>query len=76
VRRRSVWVASWKAVAPDAARPADEEACNTQPCRLTCYDWGLYPTWPECYGAGWTYCDTRYRDDGVGGLLTCRHGYE
>ena len=63
------------AARPGASRPPDTETCNTQPCRLTCYDYGLYPTWPECY-AEWPYCDTRYRDDGIGGLLTCRHGYQ
>src|SRR6185295_7582507 len=56
---RSVTVSGWKPVAPDAARPGDNQTCNTQPCRLSCYDYGLYPTWPECY-AEWPYCDTRY----------------
>jgi hypothetical protein len=73
---RSTMPASWKAMPPDAPRPSDSELCNTDPCRLTCYDYGLYPTWDECYGAGWSFCDTRYHDDGAGGLITCRHGYE
>jgi hypothetical protein len=72
---RSVTASSWKAIAPDASRPSDTQSCNYGPCHLTCEDYGLYSHWPECY-AEWPYCDTRYRDDGAGGLLTCRHGYQ
>jgi len=72
---RQVYANAWKAASPDAARPADTQGCNSNPCRLSCYDYGLYPTWGECYADGWAYCDTRYHDDGIGGLLTCRHGY-
>jgi hypothetical protein len=72
---RSVWPTSWKPDPPDAARPGDALACGWT-CTYTCYDYGLYETWSECYGAGWTYCDTRYKDNGTGGTLTCRHGYE
>jgi hypothetical protein len=71
---RSVWPASWKPDEPDAPRPPDALGCSVT-CSYTCYDYGLYETWRECYDAGWEFCDTRYRDDGQGGLLTCRHGY-
>jgi hypothetical protein len=72
---RTVYANGWKATAPDAGMPSSGQGCNDSPCRLTCGDYGLYSTWGECYGDGWPYCDTRYRDDGIGGLLTCRHGY-
>jgi hypothetical protein len=72
---RQVYANAWKATSPDAARPAETQGCNSNPCRLSCGDYGLYSTWGECYGDGWQYCDTRYKDDGIGGLLTCRHGY-
>jgi hypothetical protein len=61
---------------PSAAWPGDTQSCNTQPCRLTCYDYPTtYPTKSECYGAGWQVCEVRYRDDGAGGLLTCWKGF-
>ncbi len=72
---RSISPASWKATAPHATPPDDGQVCNNWPCSYTCYDYGLYQTWAECY-ADWPYCDIRYRDDGTGGLLQCKHGYE
>lgn len=72
---RAVTASSWKATAPDASRPPTTQGCNYGSCTLTCYDHGLYRTWAECY-AEWPYCDIRYRDDGAGGLLQCKHGYE
>jgi hypothetical protein len=71
---RSVTPSSWKPTAPDAGAPPASQGCTYGSCTLTCYDYGLYRTWSECY-AEWPYCDTRYRDNGAGGLLTCRHGY-
>jgi hypothetical protein len=73
---RSVTPSAWKATSPDVARPSDGQPCNTHPCQLTCYDYPTcYPTKSECYGSGWKVCEVRYRDDGVGGLLTCWKGF-
>ncbi len=73
---RTVYPNSWKAVAPSVGWPGDSQSCNTQPCRLSCYDYpDTYPTKSECYGSGWRVCEVRYRDDGAGGLLFCWKGF-
>jgi hypothetical protein len=39
---RSVWADQWRATPPNVSRPASSQACNTQPCALTCGDMGWY----------------------------------
>ncbi len=72
---RTVTPSSWKPAPPNAAAPPSKRACNTQPCAPTCASYGLYVSRPACLAAGWAVCEIRYRDDGVGGLLTCWKGF-
>ncbi len=73
---RTVTVSAWKASSPAAPAPAKSQACNSQPCALTCYDDpDTYPPRPLCLAAGWPVCERRFRDDGLGGTLTCWKGF-
>jgi len=61
---------------PNVARPEDTQWCNLHACALTRYDYtNMYPTRSECLSNGWSVCETRYRDDGAGGTLTCWKGF-
>jgi len=76
MRARKVTVSAWKATSPAAPAPPKSQACNTQRCGLTCYDYpDTYPTRPVCLAAGWPVCERRFRDDGLGGMLTCWKGF-
>lgn len=73
---RAVTVSAWKATSPAAPAPPKSQACNAQPCALTCYDYpDTYPTRPLCLAAEWPVCERRFRDDGLGGMLTCWKGF-
>ena len=76
VRRRTVYPDLWSPTPPDASRPAESQACNTQKCGLTCYDYpNTFPRKAECHAAGFSVCERRFRSDGLGGMLTCYKGF-
>jgi hypothetical protein len=68
--------AGWTEVAPGAPAPPTSQACNTQACPKTCYDYpDTYPSLKECQAKGWPVCERRFRDDGYGNMLTCWKGF-
>ncbi|MGH6691219.1 MAG: thrombospondin type-1 domain-containing protein, partial [Gammaproteobacteria bacterium] len=76
VRRRTVYPNLWSPTPPDASRPSESQACNTQRCALTCYDYpSTFPRKAECHAAGFAVCERRFRSDGLGGTLTCYKGF-
>jgi endonuclease/exonuclease/phosphatase family metal-dependent hydrolase len=73
---RTVSPSAWKATSPATPAPPASQACNTQACGLTCYDYPTtYPSLPLCLAAGWPVCERRFRDDGLGGTLVCFKGF-